>query len=152
MADLILLLLLAKIHWSISVISIIASALVGAWLLRRQGNAVAVRLRSDLSGGQLPAEPILDGGMILLAAGLLLTPGFITDLFGITILIPACRRWYRARIGRWLQRKVQVKAEQIKSEFRYRQEIEGEFQYPENCDEQQSDSGPQVAEPRRLDT
>ncbi len=109
MADLILLLMIARIHWLISVLSIIVSGLIGAYLVKRQGTVVSKRLRSSLGEGSVPTEPLMDGGMVLLAAGLLLTPGLITDLFGISFLIPFCRRWYRARIKAWFKRKVQLK-------------------------------------------
>ena len=110
LADLILLLLIARIHWLISVALIIVTALVGAWLLRRQGTSVCRALRNSMLEGQIPTQPLMDGSMILLAAGLLLTPGVITDLFGITFLIPACRRWYRQWIKRWFSKRMEIHA------------------------------------------
>ena len=137
MADLILLLLLARIHWLISILSIIVSAIVGAWLLRRQGTAVATRLRSNLAGGQIPTEPIMDGAMIFLAAGLLLTPGLITDLIGISMLIPVCRGWYITRIKEWFRIKVEAKAEQLKAGFQQSYDLEGGFR-PADMDHSES--------------
>lgn len=110
LADLILLLLIARFHWLISVVAIIASGILGAWLVRRQGLAVASSLRSDVIDGRIPTSSLLDGGMVLLAAGLLLTPGLLTDLFGITFLVPACRNWYKARFKLWIQSRIGIKS------------------------------------------
>ena len=71
---------------------IIGTGIVGASLARQQGISTLARLRNDLEAGQLPAEPIVDGVLILLAAVVLITPGVLTDLVGFLCLVPACRR------------------------------------------------------------
>ena len=74
---------------------IIGTGIVGASLARQQGISTLARLRNDLDAGQLPAEPIVDGVLILLAAAVLITPGVLTDFVGFLCLVPACRRLKR---------------------------------------------------------
>ncbi len=64
---------------------------LGAFLARRQGLRTLQQVRSELSAGGLPAGPIVDGVIILLAAALLLTPGILTDALGFLCLAPAFR-------------------------------------------------------------
>jgi len=71
---------------------IMATGIIGASLARQQGLSTLARLRKDLDVGRLPAEAILDGVLILVAAAVLITPGVLTDLFGFFCLVPACRR------------------------------------------------------------
>ncbi len=108
MADLVLLVLLGRVNLLIPILTIIASGIAGAWLIRRQGLAVGNSLRSDVVDGKIPTESIMDGGMLLLAAGLLLTPGLITDIFGMSFLVPRFRSWYRKRIKGWIKTKVEI--------------------------------------------
>jgi UPF0716 protein FxsA len=58
-------------------------------------------VRESVNRGEVPAEAMLDAVLIFIAGIVLLTPGFITDLAGIAILIPTARTWLK----RWLRRK-----------------------------------------------
>ena len=71
---------------------IMGTGIVGASLARQQGISTLARLRADLDAGRWPAEPIVDGVLILVAAAVLITPGVLTDLAGFLCLVPACRR------------------------------------------------------------
>ena len=86
---------------------IIGTGIVGASLARQQGISTLARLRNDLDAGQLPAEPIVDGVLILLAAAVLITPGVLTDLVGFLCLVPACRRRLKRFLKRRFERAVQ---------------------------------------------
>ena len=86
---------------------IIGTGIVGASLARQQGISTLARLRNDLDAGQLPAEPIVDGVLILLAAAVLITPGVLTDLVGFLCLVPACRRRLKHFLKRRFERAVQ---------------------------------------------
>ena len=83
---------------------IIGTGIVGASLARQQGINTFARLRNDLNDGRLPAEPIVDGVLILVAAAVLITPGVLTDLFGFLLLIPACRRLVKRSLKRRFER------------------------------------------------
>lgn len=96
LADLILLLMLADYTgWRISIAAVVVSGIIGAFLARQQWRFVRGRIKDQLRRNELPTGLLTDGAIIFFAAGLLLTPGFITDFVGLTLLIPVCRRWYK---------------------------------------------------------
>ena len=86
-----------------TIFSVVATAVLGAYLVRRQGFAAVSRIRSQLEAGELPALEMLEGLFLLVAGALLLTPGFFTDAVGFACLTPPLRRW---TIGYLLQRGV----------------------------------------------
>jgi len=81
---------------------VVLTAMLGTWLVRRQGRDVLRRLQGALDRLEDPTEPLAHGAMILLSGALLLTPGFFTDAVGFLLLLPAVRlvafRWVRARV------------------------------------------------------
>ena len=85
---------------------IVGTGTVGAALARQQGISTLARLRKDLNDGRLPAEPIVDGVLILVAAAVLITPGVLTDLVGFLCLVPACRRLLKRYLKRRFERAV----------------------------------------------
>ncbi len=85
---------------------IMGTGIVGAWLARQQGISTLARLRRDLDEGRLPAEPIIDGVLILLAAAVLIAPGVLTDLMGFICLVPACRRLLKYYLKKKFERAV----------------------------------------------
>jgi UPF0716 protein FxsA len=74
-----------------TIILIVLTAVLGAFLLRIQGIATLARVHQSLEQGKLPATELLEGLMLLLAGALLLTPGFFTDSVGFICLIPDIR-------------------------------------------------------------
>lgn len=80
---------------------IAVTAVWGAALAHREGLRVWVRLQDRLLSGQMPAEELFDGLLVLVAGALLLTPGFFTDAAGFLLLLPPSRQV----IKRWLQRR-----------------------------------------------
>ncbi|MFZ3580689.1 FxsA family protein [Loktanella sp. DJP18] len=81
---------------------VLATAILGSWLVRTQGAHELGRLRQSFSTLQDPAEPLANGAMILFAGALLLTPGFFTDACGFALLVPAIR----ARVFRAIKARV----------------------------------------------
>jgi len=67
------------------------TALVGSFLVRRAGLPVLGRLQRKVSQGQLPGRELSDGAAIFVSGALLISPGFITDVLGFLLLIPAVR-------------------------------------------------------------
>ena len=102
--------LLIKLGGHIGVINtlmiVIVTGLVGAYLARLQGMTTMLRVRDAMNRGQVPAEEMMDAMIIFIAGVLLLTPGFITDATGILLLIPATRnafkRWLRTKFDAWV--------------------------------------------------
>ncbi len=78
------------VDWTLFLI--VASAFIGAALLRVAGVATAWRARERLARGELPEQEMLEGLLIAVGGGLLMLPGFISDIFGILCLIPFTRR------------------------------------------------------------
>ncbi len=76
-------------------------AIGGAWLVKRQGVGTLARMRAELDNGRVPTGPMTDGGLLALAGFLLLLPGFVTDGFGLLLLLPPVRaRCVRRYLGR----------------------------------------------------
>ncbi len=73
---------------------------LGAALARSQGRAVWQRFNDQMAAGKVPAREIVDGAMIILGGALLLSPGFITDIFGILLLLPPARAIWRGILKR----------------------------------------------------
>ncbi|CAD5107840.1 FxsA family protein [Zestomonas carbonaria] len=71
---------------------IIATAVLGSVLLRVAGVATAWRARERLARGELPEQEMLEGLLIAVGGGLLLLPGFISDVIGLFCLLPPTRR------------------------------------------------------------
>lgn len=71
---------------------VVLTAVLGVSLLRLQGFVTLSRVRQKLDRGELPAIDLAEGLILLIAAVLLLTPGFFTDLIGFLCLVPALRR------------------------------------------------------------
>jgi UPF0716 protein FxsA len=87
---------------------LVALALGGVWLVKRQGLTVARRVREQLNRGELPAAEVIDGLLILAAGLLLLVPGFVTGAVGLLLLVPFVRRPLRSYALRRLQARVRV--------------------------------------------
>lgn len=81
---------------------VILTALVGTTLVRSQGLSAIADIQQNISSFKDPTESLAHGAMILAAGLLLLTPGFFTDAFGISLLLPPVRKvfynWARSRI------------------------------------------------------
>ncbi len=86
---------------------VIFTALAGAHLARLQGLSIMMRIRENLDQGFMPAEELLDGLLVFLAGMVLLTPGFLTDILGLLILLPTTRgifkQWLRKKFDQWRQ-------------------------------------------------
>ena len=87
--------------------SIAVTGISGAMLARHQGMSVLRELQARMGQGELPGQALMDGVLILVGAALLLTPGFLTDAFGFSLLIPVTRSAYRKLLLRWVRRKMQ---------------------------------------------
>jgi UPF0716 protein FxsA len=85
---------------------LILVSVLGAWLAKREGLGVLRRVRQQLDAGRVPAVEVIDGFLVLLAGALLLTPGFLTDIVAIVLLIPPMRAGVRALLRRRLLGKV----------------------------------------------
>lgn len=71
---------------------VIISAWLGAKYVRQQGLATLQSVQNKMAQGEMPSSEIVTGVMLLVAGVLLVTPGFVTDIFGLSLLIPAFRK------------------------------------------------------------
>ncbi|NLS13998.1 membrane protein FxsA [Vibrio sp. SM6] len=85
---------------------VLLTAFVGASLVRSQGLQTLLSVQSRMQRGELPAQQIVEGVMLAVAGVLLLTPGFMTDAMGMTVLLPAPR----ATLAKYLMGKVKVQS------------------------------------------
>jgi UPF0716 protein FxsA len=85
---------------------VLATGILGAWLARREGAGVLRILRDDLRRGLPPARHIAEGVAVLVGALLLITPGVLTDLTGLALILPFTRRWIAPLALRWIVRRV----------------------------------------------
>jgi len=79
---------------------LVADSLLGAALMRSQGRAAWRRFNGALRSGKVPAAEVLDGGLVIFGGACLLTPGFITDVFGFLLLLPPTRAVLRRLLVR----------------------------------------------------
>ncbi len=78
---------------------------LGAALLRSQGRAAWRRFNEALAAGRVPAREVFDGAMVILGGAFLLTPGFITDVIGLVLLVPPTRAVFRGIVSRMARRR-----------------------------------------------
>ena len=86
---------------------VILTGATGAYLARLQGLQVMFRVRERLQKGEMPAEDMLDALIIFIAGIVLLTPGLLTDIAGLLLLLPSIRFrfkvWLRQKLDLWMQ-------------------------------------------------
>lgn len=70
---------------------VLASAIAGSLLLRHQGLGAMARARAEVEAGRDPSRQLAHGAMIVLAAILLIVPGFLTDIVGLLLFLPPVR-------------------------------------------------------------
>jgi UPF0716 protein FxsA len=80
---------------------------LGATLARWQGLSVIRQIQTQMAQGQLPANALFDGVIILLAGALLLTPGFLTDIVGFLSLVPGVRNMIKRGIQKRVEKSIQ---------------------------------------------
>jgi UPF0716 protein FxsA len=85
----------------------VLTGVAGAALARSQGLRALAALRQALAKGEFPDRPLLDAAMIVAGGALLLTPGYISDVLGLTLLIPWTRALYRRGLAAWLRHQVE---------------------------------------------
>jgi UPF0716 protein FxsA len=80
---------------------VVATAMLGAALVSRQGSETMRAIQREFQLGVFPAAPLAHGAMILVAGAVLITPGFVTDAIGFALLIPPVRE----RLRLWAARR-----------------------------------------------
>ena len=84
-----------------TILLVLMTTVLGALLARLQGLRTLRQIQLSLSQGQIPAEELIDGVLILFGGVLLVMPGVLTDLFALVLLLPFTRTYFK----RWLRRR-----------------------------------------------
>jgi UPF0716 protein FxsA len=89
-----------------TIVLLVADSIFGAWLLRHEGGRAWRALRDALQAGRLPSNEIADGALILVGGTLMLAPGFVTDAFGILLILPFTRPAFRRLLATAVARRL----------------------------------------------
>jgi UPF0716 protein FxsA len=92
--------------WTILILA--ADSVLGSLLLRAQGRSVWRSFNRALAEGRPPAREVLDGVLVIFGGAFLITPGFLTDIIGLLLLIPPTRSVIRRVVARRLGRRIVV--------------------------------------------
>jgi UPF0716 protein FxsA len=101
------------VWWTIALL--IADSILGSWLMRHQGRVAWRRFNETVAAGRVPAREVLDGALVIFGGALLLTPGFITDILGLILLIPPSRALVRVVFARRLAHRLVVSATRVRT-------------------------------------
>jgi UPF0716 protein FxsA len=89
---------LIGVWWTVGLL--LADAIIGSWLLRSQTRTAWRRFNEALAAGRVPHREVVDGVLVIFGGVLLVTPGFITDIFGLLFLFPPTRILLRGLLVR----------------------------------------------------
>lgn len=81
---------------------VVLTALLGMLFVRAEGRHTIRRMHRRVAAGELPTDELLDGGLLLVAGALLLTPGLVTDLAGFLLVLPPTRYPFRVALKRYV--------------------------------------------------
>jgi len=83
-----------------TILLLVLDSIFGSWLIKREGSRAFTGLREALNSGRMPATELADGALILIGGTLMLAPGFVTDGFGILMILPFTRPFFRRALSR----------------------------------------------------
>jgi len=90
--------------WTILLLA--ADSVLGSLLLRAQGRSVWGRFNETMAAGRVPHRELIDGVLIIFGGAFLITPGFLTDIVGLLLLLPPTRSVVRRMLVRRLGRRI----------------------------------------------
>jgi UPF0716 protein FxsA len=91
-----------------TVVWLLLAGLFGAWLAKREGLHLIGELSVEMRQGLPPAGRLVEGGMVVAGAVLLVTPGVLTDLVGLLLILPPTRRWLAPRVLKQIAARFEV--------------------------------------------
>ena len=92
---------------------LVATSLLGAWLIRREGGRAWRALEQAVRSGRMPAREIADGVVVLVGGGLLLAPGFVSDVLGLLLVLPFTRPVARSMLATVISRRLVAQTERF---------------------------------------
>jgi UPF0716 protein FxsA len=110
LAEIAIIFLLAQVMgWLLTVLLALVTAIIGAVMIRVAGLSVLSRFQAEVLTGRFPAQAIAEGALVLVGGAFLMTPGLITDLLGLSTLMPPIRRIYVRLLIAWARRTFVVR-------------------------------------------
>ena len=115
------------IGYPLTILILAVDSIVGSLLLKSQGRAVWRRFSEAMAAGRVPHREVLDGVMVIFGGAFLITPGFLTDILGILLLLPPTRAMLRTLVVRALRGRValEVAGAATRRRSRDRFDVEG---------------------------
>ena len=89
-----------------TILLLVLDSLIGTWLIKREGGRAWAALRTALASGRMPARELSDAALILVGGTLMLSPGFVTDAFGILLILPFTRPAARRMLTKVVSRRL----------------------------------------------
>jgi UPF0716 protein FxsA len=93
-----------------TILLLVLDSIIGGWLIRREGGRAWRALNAAIGEGKMPARELADGALILIGGTLMLSPGFVTDAFGILLILPVTRPMFRRLLTTFATRRVVLAA------------------------------------------
>jgi UPF0716 protein FxsA len=91
-----------------TILLLVIDSILGSWLIRHEGTRAWQALTESLDSGRMPGRELADGALILIGGTLMLAPGFVTDGFGILMILPFTRPFFRRMLTRVVSRRLLV--------------------------------------------
>lgn len=114
LVELIILIEIGKIIGTLNTIGlVIVTGFIGALLAKFEGLRVWTQLQAELLQGKIPTDKMIDGVMILAGGVMLLTPGILTDILGLSLIIPFFRKPFREMLKKKFVKKTRSQVEVI---------------------------------------
>jgi UPF0716 protein FxsA len=107
LVELYLLIAVGRILGPVSTIALVlVTGALGAWFARLEGARVIRRWQEAMARQQLPKDGVIDGFLIFIGGVLLITPGILTDIAGLSMVMPPTRRVIAAAVRRWFEHQI----------------------------------------------
>jgi UPF0716 protein FxsA len=91
-----------------TILLVIGTAMIGAYLVRLEGLNIMLRFQKNMSEGIFPAEEIFEGAMVLVSGALLLTPGLVTDITGFLLVFPPSRKIIKGYLKSFIKGRIKT--------------------------------------------
>lgn len=89
-----------------TILLLVLDSVIGAWLIKREGRRAWQALRARLETGRMPARELADSALIVLGGAFMLTPGFVTDLLGVLLILPVTLPVFRGLLMSYAANRV----------------------------------------------
>jgi UPF0716 protein FxsA len=89
-----------------TIVLLVADAVLGTWLFRREGRRAWEALRQAIGEHRVPTKEVADGALVVVGGALMLAPGFVTDAVGILCVLPPTRAVLRRVLSAWVGRRL----------------------------------------------